>query len=261
MPSNSDPSGFRSYGGSSYHVLQRIVSQHVPSLISGRHYNRTLQSSVKKHGLDSARFRVAEVCSKENLSLVEQRYLDAEIWSMNVAKKAILANVGIKTKAEVRAKISAKLKGRKLSEETRAKLSAAAKRPGHYLRGKKMDPAHALKCRESLTGILISMEPLIFDAFRSGRKVHDICADYNAGHNAIRRVIKREATRRGVAWPVSIVCKHCGKEGGAQSMRKGHAFFYERFAHQPSLNPEVHRSRPDHGRLSAAGRGRRSRKV
>jgi group I intron endonuclease len=132
------------YVGSAVNIYKRR-DRHFSDLGRGQHHSQYLQRAYDKYGGDQFTFHVIEQCDKSLLIEREQYYIDTLRPEYNVAPKAG-TSLGVKqTKEmierkskrmighivpqEVREKISAALKGRKLSyvrtPETRAKLSKA----------------------------------------------------------------------------------------------------------------------------------------
>jgi len=160
----------RKYVGQSNNIEKRF-SQHRKALNRGIHYNAKLQRAWNQYGEAEFEFVVLEQCEADKLTEREQSYIDQKPW-FNLALYADAGMRGRKhteeTRAkmseawtnredkspnkgavrtdEVRAKISATLKGRPLSEATKAKMSAARK-------GKRNSPEAAAKVSASKTGV------------------------------------------------------------------------------------------------------------
>ena len=151
------------YVGSSIDIARRW-KRHLYELRHGKHHSIKLQNSYSKHGEEAFSFSIVEFCSKTEFQLLEQRWLDnlnAHTEGYNVCPKACDVSTLPKTdehkrrigeaqlgrkrslsakenmskamsgkkrgpmSAELRAKISASLKGRVIPPETREKLAAA----------------------------------------------------------------------------------------------------------------------------------------
>ena len=67
--------GNTTYYGSGVCTTGRI-NAHKRELRKGIHANKTLQSAYDKHGLEAFSFKVLEVCEREELRTLEQRYID-----------------------------------------------------------------------------------------------------------------------------------------------------------------------------------------
>jgi group I intron endonuclease len=150
--------GYAYIGSATALAIRR--SSHLSTLRRGLHPNRSLQRAWDKYGEQTFRFRVLIICRPSELLLFEQRALDAFKPRYNIlkiagtsyglkhtqaskllmkkhirteehARKIGLANRGNtshKGKAqspETKARIAAKLRGRRLSAATRAKMSAS----------------------------------------------------------------------------------------------------------------------------------------
>lgn len=63
------------YIGSSCNLKKR-KSSHFLLLRKNKHHSKKLQNAYNKYGADSFIFEVLEICSKENILLIEQQYLD-----------------------------------------------------------------------------------------------------------------------------------------------------------------------------------------
>lgn len=118
---NNEP--FNRYVGSSVHVDRRW-HVHRCLLRSGKHHSAHLQAAWNKYGEHSFDFFVLERCKPSELLGVEQFFIDLLTPSLNHGPAAAPTR-GRTLSAETKAKISAARLGRKLSEEFRAVLSAA----------------------------------------------------------------------------------------------------------------------------------------
>jgi group I intron endonuclease len=123
--------GVRFYIGSSVRLRSRL-SQHLTDLRRRKHANRKMQSAFNKYGEQSFKFEPLLVCRKEDLLTYEQALIDGAKPSFNLAATAGHPTLGRPLSAEHRLKVSASLigntrsRGYKHSDETRAKLRAAA---------------------------------------------------------------------------------------------------------------------------------------
>lgn len=64
------------YIGSAQDLRKRIIYQHIPELLSGRHCNPAMRNYFIKYGPDCFEWYLLEESNAENLISVEQRYLD-----------------------------------------------------------------------------------------------------------------------------------------------------------------------------------------
>lgn len=119
----------RIYIGSSIKIDRRCNS-HKSNLKHNRHANQKLQSHYNKYGAKDLIFDVIIDCDPETLVKAEQAFIDMYRPWFNIRKTAE-SNRGIIA-----------------SQETRAKMSVAAKRHGTpWLKGRKQSEEHKLKHR------------------------------------------------------------------------------------------------------------------
>lgn len=183
----------KAYVGSAV-CLRRRLWQHKSALRTGKHPNVKLQRAWNKYGGDAFAFEVLEfVGDLTALVPVEQRWLDdlhAVTQGYNVAPRAG-SSLGRRASEATKAKLSSQRKGRRLSEEARArrkgrvvppdvgaKISAAlkgktkgvpwsdARRAAHKYRPKVHTPETIEKLREARTGKKMS------DAARGKMRAH-----------------------------------------------------------------------------------------
>lgn len=134
------PSG-RRYVGSSANVRSRW-SGHRISLTKGNHHCRALQFAANKYGVDNLEFSLLERCAVEDLTVREQHYIDQRTDNYNSAPVAGSIR-GFKLSEETKRRMSESATGKPCSAETRAKMSA-------YSRNR--SPEHLSKLAASLTG-------------------------------------------------------------------------------------------------------------
>lgn len=122
------------YIGSSVNLHSRF-QQHRAKLRSGKHHNRHLQNAWDKYGEGNFTFEVLFYCEKSQTLIYEQQFLDNLQPEYNIAISVSAPMLGLSVSNEVRAKISAATKGNtnclgnKHTAEHIAKFSAAMK--GH----------------------------------------------------------------------------------------------------------------------------------
>ncbi len=126
----------KSYIGSSTNILKR-VRRHSTVLRHNKHINKYLQNAVNKYGQESFIFELLECCNIDNLIEREQHYMDTLKPQYNLRPLAE-NNSGYVYSEEAKAK----MRGRKLSPETCAKMSIARK-------GRKFDEETIKKISES----------------------------------------------------------------------------------------------------------------
>src|SRR2546429_9061448 len=112
------------YVGSAKNLSDRR-RQHLRMLEAGKHGNPHLQYAYNMYGPDAFRFDILEhVEHVENLLAREQHYIDSLDPQYNIARIAG-STLGRKATDEQRAKQGAARRGRIISPEWRAKISAA----------------------------------------------------------------------------------------------------------------------------------------
>lgn len=124
------------YIGSSCNIFQRFHS-HWSKLARGIHANKYLQAAWNKYGESRFAFEALLFCAERDLIFYEQRAIDAfassdRRFGFNLRKTAS-SNAGLKMSDESKKKISDIVKGRRHTDEARAKISKAKlgkKRPG-----------------------------------------------------------------------------------------------------------------------------------
>ncbi len=111
------------YIGSAVRLSWR-ETKHRLHLSRGTHHSRHLQRAWDKHGEGNFRFVTLLYCDKANVIFYEQRLLDGLRPEYNVCKKATSC-LGVKRTEEFKRKLGASRKGRRVPEETKAKISAS----------------------------------------------------------------------------------------------------------------------------------------
>lgn len=112
----------KSYVGSSINMKKRW-SEHRCGLRNNTHHAMVLQRAWNKYGEGAFVFKPLLICAEDMLVFYEQRAFDA----VEPAYNATLEAASPSADSAVRAKIREALMGHKVSEETRAKQSAAKK--------------------------------------------------------------------------------------------------------------------------------------
>jgi group I intron endonuclease len=119
----------RVYIGSSIDIVDRW-SRHRCDLFKKIHHSRKLQRHYNKYGVDDLTYMILELCTKENIVVREQHYLDTIIHYFNALHVA-RSCLGIKRSEVTKQKIREKRKFQtntnkgmhwKLSEETKEKM-------------------------------------------------------------------------------------------------------------------------------------------
>ncbi len=109
------------YVGSSINLSKRF-KEHIRTLNENTHHNNKLQNSYNKHGKNNFLFIIIEYCEKENLIKREQHYIDELIPEYNICKIAG-SKLGTKMSDDQKKYLSEINTGKKLSEETKQKIS------------------------------------------------------------------------------------------------------------------------------------------
>jgi len=131
----------RVYVGSAINIPGRWAT-HLSRLKNNKHHSKKLQRHFNKYGIDDLVFSIMENCEKENLLPIEQRYIDFIKPYFNICPTAG-SSFGIKLSEEHKNKIKKafadkvysdedlekfkSFKGKKHSEETKAKISKSNK--------------------------------------------------------------------------------------------------------------------------------------
>lgn len=110
------------YVGSAVKFSRRWC-KHRRDLVAGKHHSGHLQHSWNKHGAGAFQFNVLIICKRENTILYEQIAINALKPEFNISPTAGSC-LGMKHRADAKTRQSA-LKGRKLSAEAKAAISAA----------------------------------------------------------------------------------------------------------------------------------------
>jgi len=110
------------YVGSSKNIRKRWV-EHKRRLLNNDHHNDHLQNTFNKHGIDIFDFMLVELVDINNLKRIEQKYLDIAKTEQDKCYNLNFESSGGDLSTYSKIKISNALKGRKLSQQTRDKIS------------------------------------------------------------------------------------------------------------------------------------------
>ena len=137
------------YVGSSINIEKRW-REHQRALKRNKHRNPKLQNAYNKYGVDSFKYEIFEICPVEFLLEREQERLDSGAFSYNICMVAG-NTAGRKASDETKAKLSAAKKGEKHSDETKAKICASNKGKKRSAETKAKISASASKMRKPLS--------------------------------------------------------------------------------------------------------------
>lgn len=123
--------------------------KHLSQFRRGVHHNVRLQRAWSKYGKEAFRLDVLIVCAREHAVMYEQIAMDALKPEYNLSPTAG-SLLGIKHGDEFRRKVGDLKRGRKVSDETRARLSAAfmGKKGFKHSEQSKKNMAAAQKARD-----------------------------------------------------------------------------------------------------------------
>jgi group I intron endonuclease len=140
------PSG-REYIGSAVNLLERWRT-HGARLRKGDHHCRGLQNAARKYGIRALVFRILAFVPRTELLDFEQAFFDSR-GIKNLLNHCPFARnaLGVKHDAAFRARISARLKGKKLSPEHVRKLREAIRPPHTAAQKAKNSVAHKGKSK------------------------------------------------------------------------------------------------------------------
>lgn len=110
------------YVGSSKSIKKRWI-EHKRRLINNDHHNDHLQNTFNKHGFDIFDFMIIESVDIKNLKDIEQKYLDIAKTEQDKCYNLNFESTGGDLSEYSKIKISNALKGRRLSQQTRDKIS------------------------------------------------------------------------------------------------------------------------------------------
>lgn len=128
------------YIGSAFDIRHRLYN-HIYLLVKNKHNNKYLQNSWNKYGENNFEVAVLEVCSKENILEIEQIWLNHyQSYNKNIGYNIckIAGNTsGRIFSDETKEKMRQKSLGRKVSEESRKKMSISRTGSNNGMYGKK----------------------------------------------------------------------------------------------------------------------------
>jgi group I intron endonuclease len=111
----------RYYIGSSVNIQNRW-KRHIRELKTNKHHSIKLQRHVNKYGIEDLKFVILTECSKKELLIKEQSFLDVNFPYFNTNKKAGCANNGSPWNKGKKMKIPVWNKGKKMDEAQKLKM-------------------------------------------------------------------------------------------------------------------------------------------
>lgn len=193
------------YIGSACDIKKRW-KKHKQHLRNNKHHNIHLQKAWIKYGEKAFKFEILQnVSYAEHLISCEQKYLDYfKSYDKNKGYNIRIiadSNLGIKTRKETREKLSLLAKNRKMSEETKNKISVSMRSSKNHFYGKKHSQKSKLKM--GLRGERHIKAKLNWEKVREIRKLHtegtytniQLANIYNIHNSVICRIIKNKIWR------------------------------------------------------------------
>jgi len=145
----------RFYVGSAV-SLQGRQESHMSSLKSNNHKNGKLQNHYNKYGKEDLMFSIIKCCQNRELIEAEQYFLDEMQPFFNIAKIAKRSAMGRKMSEETKKKISESKKGKSLSEAHKQLLSEMFSGEDNPFYGKKHTKESIRKMSEAKKGTVCS---------------------------------------------------------------------------------------------------------
>lgn len=148
----------KSYVGQSVRVKYRI-NCHFKKLEAGTHCCKHLQSAFDLYGRDAFDSQLLEECSREDLTELEQVWMDNARWMRGLYNTAPAAGstAGLKASDEARKRLSKSLKGNPKVIEAAARSMIGNKR-GSGNKGNKLTEEHRAKIGAATRGRVLSEE-------------------------------------------------------------------------------------------------------
>lgn len=138
---------------------------HISSLNKNKHHSKELQNDFNKFGKENFEFQIIEqdieseeLRNEKEESLIQKLNSRNEKYGYNSAKKPRKTSFGIKRTPKQLEEMRNRNKGKKLSEETKRKLSEATKGEKGYWFGKTFSEDHKEKLKEARKHQVITEE-------------------------------------------------------------------------------------------------------
>lgn len=190
------------YIGSAVNIRKR-QNEHFNNLRTNKHENKKLQNSYNKYKKESFKFEVLAYCPREYCLKLEQWFIDNLKPELNISPNAS-SQLGYRHTEETKLKISKKHKGKKYSEETKAKMKAYRKTEEHKKkigdanRGRKMSIEH-IKAHLYRKVYQYTLDMKFVKEFES---IQEAAASINLTKSAVQGAVslKRSKTAGGFIW-------------------------------------------------------------
>jgi group I intron endonuclease len=168
------------YIGQSIDLWTRINEGYLQKLPKQKSHNRYIQRSWNKYGSENFIFEVVEYCDVEDLNPRETYWIEY----YDSANKYKGYNID---------KIGGSSRGRKVSEETKRKISKATKGENNPNYGKPLSEEHkkALSEHRSIPVVQLDLDGNFIREWKSALEVSDY---YNVARNSISTVLRKKTT-------------------------------------------------------------------
>jgi group I intron endonuclease len=137
----------RLYIGSAKDINGRWM-RHKSELKRNIHNNKKLQNHINKYGLDDLRFETLCICSENELTKLEQFYLDSYKTYFNILRNAY-SLLNFKHSEKTKIYLSEINLGHKMTPEQNLKNSIARKGKPVYIKGTKFTESHRNRISEA----------------------------------------------------------------------------------------------------------------
>ena len=143
----------KKYIGQSADIKHREKT-HLTKLRGNYHASSHLQNAFNKYGENSFKFTILMFCEIKELTKWEQYFIDTSDKTKlyNVRLECVDSNLGMKHTEETKRKLSKIVTGRKLSKETRKKISEANSGENNYNYGKHLSEETKRKLSKANSG-------------------------------------------------------------------------------------------------------------
>ncbi len=221
----------RVYVGSANKIAKRW-EEHRNDLRANRHHNQHLQRAWNKYGDKAFEFSVLENCDTESVIEREQYYLNAYLsagWKVfNIRRECVLSNLGVKFGDEARehmrasaairsrndewrARQSEAHRGKKLSEETRAKIGESSRNISDETRAKmsesRLGKSHSEETRAKIAASNLGQKRSAETCAKVKAAKRNISDETRAKMSAAARNRSAEWRAKWSAWRAEVYSK------------------------------------------------------